>query len=106
MRLDVRRAGTTARLDDIGIQRALHEEVNRRRGRDLARGRLECTNELATDDLPLRLGVTYRGERRQERRCSVDHMQLNTCRRNEVSLDLFGLTFAQQPVIDEHARQL
>ena len=46
VRLDVRRALAAAGLDDVGVERALHEELDlfavlARLGDDLARGRLE-----------------------------------------------------------------
>ncbi len=71
VRLDVRRAGTAAGLDDVGVERALDEELDlarvgvRRRGigagfehEGLGR-RLERADELAADDLALLLRVAH-----------------------------------------------
>ena len=71
VRLDVRRAGAAAGLDDVGVERALHEEldalaVGRGVGDDLAPGGLEDADELAADDLALLLGVGDAGERVEE----------------------------------------
>src|SRR6185503_4896923 len=56
MRLDARARLrlATARLDDVGIDRALHEELHRA---DLLRLGLELANELLADDRALLLGI-------------------------------------------------
>ena len=69
--LDVRGAGAAAGLDDVRVERALHEELDRLAvraglGDDLARGLLEDADELAADDLALLLGVGDAGQRLQE----------------------------------------
>ncbi len=66
--LDVGRALAAAGLDDIGIERALHEELDRRaRSREhLTLGGLEDPDELAADDLALLLGVGDAGEEAEE----------------------------------------
>ena len=70
-RLDVGGAGAAAGLDDVGVERALHEEVDRLPvraglGDDLAGGLLEDPDELAADGLALLLGVGDAGERVEE----------------------------------------
>ena len=68
--LDVRGAGAAAGLDDVGIERALDEELDRSPwpglGDDLAGRRLEDPDELAADDLALLLRVGDAGERVEE----------------------------------------
>ena len=68
--LDVGGAGAAAGLDDVGVEGALHEEVDGLAvgaglGDDLAGGRLEHPDELAPDDLALLLRV---GDARPARR--------------------------------------
>ena len=59
--LDVGGAGAATRLDDVGIERALHQELDRRScafgGDHLGGDLLEGADELGTDDLALRFGV-------------------------------------------------
>ena len=60
--LDVGGAGAAAGLDDVGVERALHEEVDGLAvgagvGHDLAGGLLEHPDELAPDGLALLLRV-------------------------------------------------
>ena len=109
--LDVGRAGAAAGLDDVGVERALHEEldvlaVRAGLGDDLARRLLEDPDELAADDLALLLGVADAGERGEELLGRVDDLQLHAGGGDEVPLDLLGLARAQQAVVDEHAGQL
>ena len=112
VRLDVRRAGAAAGLDDVRVERALHEELDRVvavarvRADDVARRLLEDPDELAADDLALLLGVGHPGQRGQEALARVDDDEVDAGRRDEVLLDLLGLTRAQQPVVDEDAGQL
>ena len=112
VRLDVGGAGAAAGLDDVGVERALHEELDllalrRRVADDLALGGLEDPDELAADDLALLLGV---GDARRARRGTASAAS-TTCsgdagRGDEVALDLLGLALAQQAVVDEHAGEL
>ena len=55
------------------------------------------------DDLPLLLGFGRPGQGRKERLGLVRHLQTDAGGGHEVLLDLFGLTLAQQPMVDEHA---
>ena len=60
--LDIRGTGSTAGLDNIRVQRALHEEFDLLSVRAcvlnyLSRGLLEHPNEFAPDDLPLLLWI-------------------------------------------------
>ena len=82
VRLDVGRAGAAPRLDDVGIERALHEELDRlavraRGGDDVARRLLEHPDELAADRLALLLGVGDAGERVEEALGCVGHDELH-----------------------------
>ena len=66
VRLDVGRAGAAAGLHDVGVKRALHQELDVAVGGDVAGGRLEDPDELAPDDLALLLGVGDPGQRAEE----------------------------------------
>ena len=111
VRLDVRGAGAAAGLDDVGVERALHEEADRlavggRLEHERLLGRLERADELASDDLALLLGVADPGECVQELLPRVDRDQPHTGRGDVVVLDLLALVLAQQAVVDEDADQL
>ena len=109
--LDVRRAGAAAGLDDVGVERALHEELDRLAvgpglGDDLAGRLLEDPDELAADDLALLLGVGDPGERVEEPLRASTTSSVDAGGGDEVPLDLLGLALAQQPVVDEDAGEL
>ena len=61
-------------LDDVGIERALGQEVD---GADLERLLLEDPDELVADDLALLLGVLDAGQPGQEALARVDHDQVH-----------------------------
>ena len=110
VRLDVGGAGPAAGLDDVGVERALHEERDLvallgRGAEHLGLGGLEDPDELAADDLALLLGVADPGERVEEALLGVDDVQVDAGGGDEVALDLLGLALAQQPVVDEDAGQ-
>src|SRR5205823_6291202 len=71
MRLDARARLrlAAARLDDVGVDRSLHEEIDRA---DPLRLVLEDTDELLTDDRALRLGIDDIFEPREESLVCVD----------------------------------
>src|SRR5213596_3342873 len=100
MRLDARARLrlAAARLDEVGVDRSLHEEIDRA---DPLRLLLEDTDELLTDDRALRLGIDDIFEPREESlgRVDVDEAKARAERRDH----LLGLALAQQSVIDEHA---
>ena len=109
--LDVGGAGAPARLHDVGIERALHEEVDGLAllaglRNDTARGLLEDPDELAADDLALLLRILDSRQRGQEALLRIDDDEAYAGGRDEVALDLLGLACAQQPVIDEDAGEL
>ena len=109
--LDVGGAGPTTRLDDIRIERALHEEVDGAsrlpRGRDDVAGRvLEDPDELPADDLALLLGIAHVLECVEEALLGIDDDQPDTGGGHEVALDLRSLPRAEQTVIDEDAGEL
>src|SRR3954449_9934667 len=69
--LDVRGPGAATRLDDVGVEGALHEEAHRLALRGRLRhhrvsGPLEGADELPADDLALLLGVAHAVERGEE----------------------------------------
>ena len=99
------------RLDDVGVERALHEELRRLalgRGLEHERlgGALEAADELAPDDLALLLGVGDAGERVEELLLGVDRDEADARRGDVVLLDLATLVGAQQAVVDEDADEL
>ncbi len=106
VRLDVRRPGTAAGLDDVRVERALDQELDVPLGVQLAGGRLEGADELAADDLALLLRVGDAGQRAEELVLRVDDLQPDAGGGDEVLLDLVGLTGALQPVVDVHTGQL
>ena len=111
MALDVRRAGSTTGLDDIRIERALDEELNRLAvrtclGDEIALGRLEHPDELAADDLALGLRIAHSCECLEEALLRINHDESNAGRCDVVPLDLLRLPLAQETVIDEDAGEL
>src|SRR5437868_12342587 len=105
MRLDRRGDAIlgSAGLDHVGVQRPLNEKPH---VTELPRFLLENANELLADDLSLLLRILDAGETRQETLLRIDvskrHMEVTS----ESLDDLLGFVFAQEPVIDEHAREL
>ncbi len=65
------------------------------RSDDVARGLLEDADELTADDLALLLGVAHAGEGGEEALARIDDDEVDAGRRDEVLLDLLGLTRAQ-----------
>ena len=102
MSLDVGVVAAT-RLDDVGIQRALHEKS---RVAEIARRLLEDADEQLADRLALALGVDHVVERVEETilRLHVHEVDLELLA--ERLLHLLGLAQAQQPRVDEHAHEL
>jgi hypothetical protein len=111
MTLDVRSARTTTRFDNIRVERALHQKVDRRaiprRFSDEISGRsLEGADEFAPDDLALGLRVAHTGERVQKLFDGIDGHESYPGGGDVVFLDLATLVLAQQPVIHEDADEL
>ena len=109
--LDVGRAVTAAGFDDVGVEGALHEELDFLAAgagffEDLTLGFLEGADELLADDLALALGFGDALERFEEVVGGVDGDQSDAGGGDEVVLDLLDLAFAQQAVVDEHAGEL
>ena len=103
VRLDRRRAGAAAGLDDVGVERAL-DEVGR--ALELARLLLEDADELGADRLALGLGLAQPDEPREEAVLGVDGDERDLEVVAERGDDLLALVLAHQAVVDEHARQL
>ena len=106
VRLDLdggRRHVRRRRLDHVGVERALGEEVDPAQAQRFG---LEHSDELAPDDSPLLFRVDHAAERLQEPVGRIDvadvHVEVSVHDR-EHALRLF---LAQQAVVDEHARQL
>jgi hypothetical protein len=96
-----------AGLDDVGVERALHEELDAvRPRRATSRLLLEDADELAADDLALGLGVGDAGEVPRNWSFASTTTRARPRSRDEVALDLLGLALAQQAVVDEDAGEL
>ena len=107
MALDVRSSRATAGLHHIGIQRALHQEIDLRSGipHDLSDSTLEGTDELPADDLALALRVGHPGECLEESVGDVDGDQVGAGRGDEITLYLRPFPGPQQSMVDEYAGQ-
>ncbi len=111
VRLDVRGAGAAARFDDVGVESALHEELDR-----LALGLglcdqvelhlLERADELAADDLALLLGVADALQMPEERVGGIHRDQAHAGGCDVILLDLLALALAEKSVIHEHRGEL
>ena len=95
-------AAVAARLDHVGVERALDEEA---RVLDPAGLLLEDADELLADDLPLGLGIVDSGEAVEEAVGGVDVDELDAVLLAEGGDDLLGLVLAHHPVVDEDAGQ-
>ena len=97
--LDVGRARAATGFHDVGIERALYEELHGLVGArcidDGPRRILEHPDELATNDLALGLGVAHVGERIKETSPGIDNNKTNPGGRHIVALDLLSLALAQ-----------
>ena len=117
VRLDVG-GRVAARLDHVGVERALHQELRTfavpvpapsaspSAGAEVARHLLEDADEQLADDLALALGVGHPGQRGEVTvgRLHVDEIDLELA--TEGVLDLVGLAGAHEAGVDEHAGQL
>ena len=96
-------ASLRARLDDVGVERALHEEA---RVLDAARGLLEDADEQLADRLALLLGVGDAGEALEVALGGAHVDQLDALVALERLDDLVALALAHEAGVDEHAREL
>ena len=113
--LDVGRAVAAARLHNVGIERALHEEGLAARfvavhdallAQNVFLGLFKHANELAANDLALLLGVGHARECGKEPFFGIDHDELRTTgRAAEGALNFFGFAKAHEAVVDVHARE-
>ena len=90
-------------LDDVGIKRSLGEKVG---VPDLLQGLLEHLDEGLADDLALLLGLIDPLEHAQEQGRGVDDPQVDLEMPLVERLDRLALVLAQEPVVNEHAREL
>ena len=98
---------TTAGLNHVGIEGALHQKFNLACLADhLAGRRLESPDELSADDLALLLRICHSGQRGEELRRRVDNLEVDTGRGHVVPFDLLGFPLPQQTMIDKDAGQL
>ena len=94
-----------AALNDIGIDRPLHEEIDLA---DLLRFGFKDTDEFLADDLALLLRLGHALELFIETLLGVDADKVQVVRafRAEHGLDLVALVLSEEAMIDEDARQL
>ena len=97
------RGVVVAGLDDVGIQRALHEEPG---VAAVGRGLLEHADEQLADRLALGLGVDDVVERLHEAVAGLHVDELDVELVAEGLLDLLGLAVTHEPGVDEHAGEL
>ena len=90
------------RLDHVGIERSLREEV--RVGNRVGRA-LERLDEGVADHHALLLGILDAAQVAQEPLRGVERLERNPQRVAEARLDLLALARAQQAVVDEEAVQ-
>ena len=91
------------RLDDVGVQRALHQEA---RVLQVARHLLEHPDECLADDLALALGFENVVERVKKPVGGLDVHQVDVELTQEGLFHLFGFAESQQAGVDEYAREL
>src|SRR5271165_5745674 len=98
MALDVRGAAAPAGLHDVGIQRALHEELDLRPAvsHDVSHRTLERADELASDDLAFAFRIGDPRQRLEEPVLDVDDHQPGTGGGDEIALHLGLFALAQQ----------
>ena len=99
--LDDRRLPHAA-FDNVGVDRALHEEIDLA---DLLRLFLKHADELFADDLTLAFGVFHAFESGEEPLARVDHDHMDAQLVAVEFHDLLGLVLPQQTVVDEYAGQ-
>ena len=89
-----------AALDDVAVERALHEELG---VDELARLLLEAADELLADDLAFVLGLGDAGELVEKAVARVHGDERDAERAREGLDHTFGLAHAHHALIDEHA---
>ena len=96
-------ASPRARLDDVGIQRALHEKAS---VLDIGRHLFEDADERLPDGLALGFGIGDTGQKGEEPigRFDVDQVHVELAPKR--LLDLVGLAGAHEARVDEHTREL
>jgi hypothetical protein len=105
--LDRRRARAAARLDDVGVQRPLDEELRALLALgELERLLLEDPDELRADDLALGLGLRDPAQLVEEAVLGVHRDERDLEVVAERAHDLLALVLAHHPVVDEDAREL
>ena len=103
----LRGAAHGLRLDDVGIERALHEPVDLALGfGDAAGFLLEDGDEFFADDLALLLGVFDLGELAEEEVGGVNGVDVEAKLAAQVLLHFLKFVFAQDSVVDEDAGEL
>ncbi len=109
--LDIGRSVSTARLDHVRVERALHQELDFLAGlagllNHLPLGLFKGADELLPNDLALTLRLGNALEGGQEVLRGIHGDQLDARSGHKIMLDLFGLPLTQQAMIHEDAGQL
>ena len=104
--LDVGRV-PRARLDDVGVERALDEEARTVAApAELERHGLELADEELADDLALGLGVDHARQGIEEPVLGLHVDQLDAELAGERLFDLLAFVLSHEPGVDEDAREL
>ena len=109
--LDVGGAGAAAGLDDVGVERALHEErdLGAAVRRSPPKTSTSAASKVRMNSRPMILrfssGSVTPASASRNCFCGVDDVEVDAGRGDEVALDLLGLALAHQPVVDVDAGQ-
>ena len=107
--LDVGGAGAAAGLDHVGVERALHQELDVA-ARALGTISRAAASKTRMNSRPMILrfcsGSVTPASAARNRSAASTTLSLIPGGRDVVALDLLGLARAQQPVVDEHAGEL
>ena len=96
------RGSALAALDDVGINRSLHQEIH---GADRLCLAFEYFDKFFADDLALLFGIAHAFKFIQKTFARVRFNQIHSKSVAENGNDLVRLPLAQKTVVDEHAHE-